>query len=348
MIKIGLVGWGMSAETFHLPFIIEHELLALVGVVTSRPDAFRASYLTTETFNNIDALISGAQPDVVVLATPNHLHYSQAMQVLKSGCHVLIDKPFVTSVEEANHLISLSRDVQKRIFVYHNRRWDGDFLSLKAALAAGEIGRAKIAHINFDRFRPEPRVRWRESAINGAGIWFDLGPHLVDQALQLFGRPQFVQARLASVRQGSENTDYAHVVLIYDELDVVLRASPFTSEPMLRFQIETDKGTWRKYGLDPQEEALKQNVGFADDGRLLNLANECSHWSTLDGQIQHPLQKGFYMAFYQAVVETLTQGAEFPVTMQQAMDVTVVIEAATKSENLQSRYNIVWNDLQRF
>jgi predicted dehydrogenase len=219
-------------------------------------------------------------------------------------------------------------------------------LSLQTALQDGDLGQIKIAHLNFDRFRPTPKVRWRESAIEGAGIWFDLGPHLVDQALQLFGRPYAVQSRMVGIREGAVAIDYAHVTLCYETKDVVLRTSPFTADPMLRYQIETDLGTWRKYGLDPQEDYLKQGATFDNEGYIQNLPSEEAIWSTLTEQKTQPLKSGCYMAFYQALANSLLRNNVFPVTIQQALDVAVVIEAAKNSENLQSRYNIVWKDIQ--
>jgi len=331
----------MSASTFHIPFIQSSESYHLTAMVTSKKDAAAQTFPNVICFSSLDELLAHHRPDLVVLATPNHLHYAQAVQVLEAGCHVLIDKPFVVTVAQGESLISLAERCSKHIFVYHNRRWDGDFLTLKSALDDGRLGNVKVCTIQFDRFRPKPRERWRESDIEGAGIWFDLGPHLVDQALVLFGRPNKVQARLETLRQGSKCVDFAQVQLLYSDKEVVLRTSPYTADPMLRYQVETDRGTWRKYGLDPQEDRLKEGYVPTLEDWLPNEDTETAQWSSEQGIEEYPIQQGNYMRLYEGIAHVvLGNTSAMPVNIQQALDVVKVMEAAIESENSQRRITL--------
>jgi scyllo-inositol 2-dehydrogenase (NADP+) len=343
VVSVAVVGWGMSAKTFHLPFIVASEHFSLVAMVTSQSSACASAYPAIKCFTSIEELLADSIPDLIVLATPNHLHFEQAKLALQAGCNVLIDKPFVISVAQGEALCKISEGCGRQIFVYHNRRWDGDFMTLQHALAAGQLGDVKVCTIQFDRFRPHPRERWRESAIEGAGIWFDLGPHLIDQALLLFGRPISLQARLNSLRDGSKNIDYAHVHLFYADKEVVLRASPYTAGPMLRYEVETTLGTWRKYGLDPQEDSLKNGSIPSMEPWLDDAVAETAQWCTEQAVDIQPIQAGHNMQFYEQVCLFLTgQLAHPPVRVEEALDVVKVLEKAIESERSGCRLAIDW------
>ncbi len=347
MFKVAMVGWGMSAKTFHLPFIETNESLQLAALVTSQQESCRAKYPGVVLHSSVDALVARGGIDVAVVATPNHLHYSQAKQLLSQGISVVVDKPATLMTDDLADLYATAQKHGVWLAVFHNRRCDGDFLGLQQALQSGELGQPRVLLNQFDRFRPTPRDRWREHAIDGAGIWYDLGPHLVDQTLCLFGRPNAVTASLRALREGSQNIDYFNVVLHYLDKEVVLRSSPFCCDPMLRYQLETDRGTWRKYGLDPQEDQLKAGVTPGTDSWCEQLPVQHALWSDTSGIAQVDIAAGDYGAFYRSVARALAgEGlAALAVTPQQAIDVATIIDAAQLSEQRGERVVVPWRSI---
>lgn len=342
--KVGLIGWGMSAKTFHLPFVLASECLSLVAMVSSQQQACAKIYPKVRCFDHIEDLIAQGGVDVAIVATPNHLHYQQSLALLCAGINVVVDKPATLTAEQISELFAVAAAHNVWLAVFHNRRWDGDFMALQEAVRMGLYGTAKVFVNQFDRFRPLPRERWRESDIDGAGIWYDLGPHLVDQALTLFGRPEALSASLRQLRQQSENIDYFQVCLHYPEREVVLRSSPFCTDPMLRFQLETDRGTWRKYGLDPQEALLKTGLSPASDTWYECLPKEYAHWCDASSAISQTLPLGNYALFYDAIERALAGEGQraVPVTPQQAIDVATVIDAAIIGHSEGARIPIAW------
>lgn len=344
MFNVAMIGWGMSAKTFHLPFIESIAAFRLAAMVTTQSEACQERYPNVAVYTSIDELISGVDIELAVIATPNHMHFQQCYQLLSAGINVIVDKPATLTAEELAELYSIARANGVWLTVFHNRRWDGDFMALQTQLESGVLGQPKVFLNQFDRFRPLPRDRWREHAIDGAGIWYDLGPHLVDQTLVLFGRPDAIYASLRAMREGAQNVDYALVSLYYDELEVVLRCSPYCSDPMLRFQLETTQGTWRKFQLDPQEEQLKSGKSPADHDWLKALPAEQAQWSTPESMQLVNLPKGDYSCFYLAVAEALANedSSLLLVAPQQAIDVATVIDAAMQSARNSARQNLIW------
>jgi scyllo-inositol 2-dehydrogenase (NADP+) len=342
--KVGLIGWGMSAKTFHLPFVLASEGLSLVAMVSSQQQACAKLHPQVRCVEHVDDLIAQGGIDVAIVTTPNHLHYEQSLALLRAGIHVVVDKPATLTAEHISELFEVAAEHNVWLAVFHNRRWDGDFMALQEAVQQGLYGTAKVFINQFDRFRPLPRLRWRESDMDGAGIWYDLGPHIVDQALCLFGRPDALSANLRQLRQQSKNIDYFQVCLHYPDREVVLRSSPFCTDPMLRFQLETDRGTWRKYGLDPQEALLKTGVIPGSQAWFACLPKEHAHWCDESSETRQSLPVGNYAVFYQAVEQALAGEGQraLPVTPQQAIDVAMVIDAAIISSSKGARLAIAW------
>ncbi|HSG61774.1 MAG TPA: Gfo/Idh/MocA family oxidoreductase [Pseudomonadales bacterium] len=344
MYRVALIGWGMSAKTFHLPYILASKTLSLVAMVTSQQQACADTYPDVACFSTLDALIAGAAIDLAIVATPNHLHFQQALALLNAGIPVVVDKPATLTTSDIVELFDVAAANGVWLAVYHNRRWDGDFMGLREAVTQERLGSARVFINQFDRFRPVPRDRWREQAIEGAGIWYDLGPHLVDQAMCLFGRPTSISANLRKLRDHTQNIDYFQVSLHYPQLEVVLRSSPFCTDPMLRFQLETDQGTWRKFGLDPQEAQLKTGMLPNTDAWFDTLPREFARWSEEGFQENHALPAGDYGGFYRTVERALAGAGQqaLVVTPQQAIDVATVIDTAMDSEEQSNRIDLVW------
>ena len=226
MLNVGLVGFGFAGKTFHAPVIRVVEGLRLTTIVQRHgggaPDP---RYADVEFVRSVDELLSRAL-DLVVIATPNTSHHPIAKQCLQAGRHVVIDKPFTTTVAEADELVQLGAAQRRVLSIYQNRRYVGDFVTLRALLSQGGLGRVTMYEAHFDRFRPELRPgAWREQSLPGSGVWFDLGPHLLDQAMVLFGTPQAISADVRIERDGAAADDAFDVILHYRHMRALLRGS---------------------------------------------------------------------------------------------------------------------------
>ncbi|MDN6115674.1 MAG: oxidoreductase, partial [Enterobacterales bacterium] len=212
-IRVGLIGYGFAGKTFHAPLIAGTPGLTLAAVSSSDAEKVRADWPGMTVVGEPGQLFTDPNIDMVVIPTPNITHYPLAKQALLAGKHVVVDKPFTVNLQEARELDMLAKQQKRLLSVFHNRRWDSDFLTVKTLLAEGALGDVVQFESHYDRFRLEVRDRWREKAGAGSGIWFDLGSHLLDQALQLFGKPQSLLADLAAMRPNSQTTDYFHAIL---------------------------------------------------------------------------------------------------------------------------------------
>jgi predicted dehydrogenase len=251
-IGVGIVGNGMATRVFHAPYIRAVPVLDLRAVVSRRagvPPPLPGVPLV----GDIEDLLRDPAIDLVVIATPGASHAELARRVLESGRHVVVEKPFALDLAQARAMIDCAAARGRIIAAFHNRRWDSDFLAVRAAIEAGAIGPVVHFESRFDRFRPQPRDRWREQAGPGSGVWYDLGPHLVDQALVLFGAPVQVSADLAVLRPGGQADDWAHVTLHYPDKRVIVQASMCVAAGSPRFIAHGLAGTLIKPGADAQE-----------------------------------------------------------------------------------------------
>ncbi len=243
MLTVGLVGFGFAGKTFHAPVIRVVDGLRLTTIVQRHgggaPDP---RYAAVEFVRSVDELLSRAV-DLVVIATPNTSHHPIAKQCLLAGRHVVIDKPFTTTGAEADELVQLGAAKQRVLSVYQNRRYVGDFVTLRALLSRGALGRVTMYESHFDRFRPELRPgAWREQPLPGSGVWFDLGAHLLDQALVLFGTPQAISADIRIERDGAAADDAFDVTLHYPHMRALLRGSMLAAAPGPTFAVHGAKG----------------------------------------------------------------------------------------------------------
>lgn len=331
-IKVALVGYGYVGKTFHAPLIAATPGLELHTVISSDPAKVRADFpeMAVVAADLIRAL---NDPDInlVVIATPDPLHAPQAQAALAAGKHVVIDKPFALTLDEARAVADHARKVDRSVTVFHNRRWDSDFLTLQSLIDRGHLGQIVQYESHFDRYRPLVRDRWREKP--GAGVLLDLGPHLIDQALVLFGKPEAVYADVAVQKDGGVAGDYFHLLLRYPRLRVLLHASQMTQASNLRMAVHGTNGSFIKSGLDAQEDHLKAGMkpgapGYGDDPRpgvLIQVEND----EPVSTAVQ-PLPAD-YRAFYAGVREMIGSGAPSPVPVDEALLVMEVIDAAQRS-----------------
>ncbi|QTF91824.1 oxidoreductase, partial [Halomonas sp. BM-2019] len=294
----------------------------------------QADLPAVEVLSRAPALLARPEIDLVVIATPNDTHYPLAKAALAAGKHLVVDKPFTVTLSEGRLLRAQAEGAERLVSVFHNRRWDSDFLTLKALLEAGTLGRVVALESRFDRFRPTVTDRWREHHRPGGGIWFDLGPHLLDQVRALFGMPRAILLELATVRDGAEVDDEFLCLLEYDGLRVTLQASSLVAEPTPRFRVHGTHGSYVTFGLDPQEARLKagQPVGEglgdgAAPGRLTLAEDEASGVFARE----HPSLPGDWPAYYSGIAETLLHGTPPPVTLDEAMEVMTLLETGLDS-----------------
>jgi len=337
-LKAGIVGYGYASKTFHAPLITAVPGLQLAAVSSGDPAKVAMDWPELPVFASPQELFDCDEIELVVIPTPNETHFPLAAQALVAGKHVVVDKPFTLTTAEAQELIALAHRHQRLLSVFHNRRWDADFLTLQAVLREGSLGGVTHFESHFDRYRPEVRSRWRESAAPGAGLWYDLGPHLVDQAVQLFGMPQTISLDLARQRDGAIADDWFHAVLRHDELRVILHASTLVAAGGPRLAVHGTAGSFVKFGLDPQEDALKagRRPGSADwgvdplPGRLTLRHGDEAHEQVIAST------PGDYLAYYAAIRDAIRLGAPNPVPAEQALQVMQLMELGIAS-TLQGR-----------
>ncbi len=331
----GLVGFGLAGEVFHAPLIRANPNLRLTHVVQRSGDAAKRKYPEVQLLREVGPLLADPSVGLVVVATPNASHFEIANQALQAGKHVVVDKPFTIRSREADILIALARARGRVLSVFHNRRWDGDFLTVRQVLRQGLLGRLVEYESRFDRFRPKVRSgAWREQDIPGAGLLYDLGSHLIDQAVLLFGNPAGIYAELHRQREGAVAADDFEVHLLYTAVKVVLKAGLLACEPTARFTLRGTEGSYTKYGLDPQEETLKR--GHLPAGPHWGKEAE-EAWGTLarcEGGLRrqkYPTLAGRYPEFYENVFLAIHGQQELEVKPEQARNVIRLIELAEQS-----------------
>jgi predicted dehydrogenase len=332
-IGVGIVGWGFASTTFHAPLIQATPGMRLVAVSSGRADVLGTDALPFAVEPTPQALFARKDIDLVIIPTPNDTHHPLAVEALAAGKHVVVDKPFTLTVTQADDLIERARHARRLLSVFHNRRWDGDFMGLKKVLGSGVLGRVTHLESHFDRYRPDVRQRWRESAELGGGLWYDLGPHLLDQTLQLFGQPQALWLDTQVQRDGAVADDWFHCLLRYPDLRVVLHASALTASVAPRFVVHGTAGSYTKHGLDTQEDALKagRTPGDTDWGRdPLPGQLTLRQGSGVIQQTVEPLA-GNYLPYYEGVRDAILQGNPLPVTASEARDVIRLIELGLQS-----------------
>lgn len=290
----------------------------------------------------LEVVLADPAIDLVVLATPDPLHAAQAEAALNAGKAVVIDKPFALTHADAARVVELARSKGMLLSVFHNRRWDADFLALKAELAGGRLGRIVTVETRYDRHRPLVRDRWREGP--GGGVWLDLGPHLIDQMLVLFGRPLGVTCDLSIQRVGGLSPDRAHASLRYaDGLRVELNAAMLITAHDARFAVHGDRGSWLKSGLDVQEDQLKAGMTVGATGWGVDPAPATFVDGETGARTPAPGPAGDYPSFYAGIAAALLGDGPNPVTPDQALAVMEIIDAGLESDRRRAEVQIPAN-----
>ena len=338
-IRVGLVGYGLAGTVFHAPLIESVEGLSLAAIVTSQAEKVKRDNPDVEVVPEFEGLLGRGDIEMVVVASPNVTHHDFARLALEAGKHVVVDKPFVIHAAEADDLIELALRRQVVLSVFQNRRWDNDFLTVRHLLGSEVLGEVSTYECHYDRFRPEVQKRWREEPLPGSGSLYDLGAHLIDQALCLFGTPESVWGDVRAQRPGAQVDDYFHLVLGYGRRRVILHAGSLVRETPPRFQLHGSKGSFIKYGLDPQEDQLKAGMrpgdaGWGEDDPAM-YGDLTIDVGELDVKGKVTTLGGHYEAYYQGIVEAITQGRPAPVAPEDARNTIRVIECALQSQQEQ-------------
>ena len=330
--RVALIGYGLAGKAFHAPLIRATLGLELIAVISSRTAEIAADLPGVAVLETLERALDDPAVDLVVIATPDQLHHPQALAALSAGKHVVVDKPFAPSLPEAREMAAQAERAGKLLAVFHNRRWDADFLTLKDLIVSGELGEIRQFESHFDRFRPAAGDRWKDR--RASGVWQDLGPHLVDQAIQLFGMPSAVLADLAVQRPGGTAFNYAHVLLDQGPVKTILHMTQSAVANSLRFAVHGTRGSYVKHGLDPQEDQSKAGIAPGDaDWAIDPLEGELTR-SLADGTTRTEAvanQRGDYLAFYRKLRTAIADGGTNPVPPEQALKVMAILAAGSES-----------------
>lgn len=328
MIRVGLIGFGTGGRAFHAPLIHALDEYQLAAVATRRADAVEQIYPEVAV-TSPEALIDDPAIELVVISTPNESHFPLARAALSAGKHVVIDKPFTTQSAEGAELDLLAQNSELVLCAYHNRRWDGDFLTAQSVLQSGVLGKVMQCELRWDRYRPEVTEGWRDIPDIGSGIVADLGPHLFDQALCLFGKPDAIAADIEVQRAGAQTDDYFEATLFYGKARVILSAGRLMARARPRFALHGTTASFHKYGLDPQEAVLREGGA---PGTHVEAEEDWGQINYGDARTEAvPTIKGDYREFYRQIHGAIRDGGPPPVPMEDVLLGLKLMEMARQS-----------------
>jgi scyllo-inositol 2-dehydrogenase (NADP+) len=348
MLRVGLVGFGMAGRVFHAPLISSLDGLELAAIVERHGDLAAQRYPDVKTCRTLEELLADASIDPVVVATPSGTHFEVAKQVLSAEKHVVVDKPVSVTSYEVAQLIDLARSRGRFLIPFHNRRWDGDFLTVQKLLKEHQLGRIVHIESRFDRWNPGATRRpWKDDPAQGGGVLLDLGTHLVDQVIVLCGKPLAVSADVLREREGEGSDDAFTVRMRYERCSVTLGANALSAAAGARFHLRGTRGNFRKKGVDPQESALNKITRIAAG----NWGQEpATDWGLLyvdveGGMVSRPVATvpGDYRMFYAGVRDALNGQASPPVAAADAWRVARILEWARASSERRCEIECDWS-----
>ncbi len=340
-INTALLSYGMSGEVFHGPLIMANPNFNLSLVVQRKSNTAQEHYPSVKVIRTVDEVIQDTDIELVIVNTPNETHFPFAAKALEAGKHVVVEKPFTVTIKEANELIELSKKKNKVLTVFQNRRLDGDFLTFQKVIDEKWVGKIVEFEAHYDRFRNyiEPNT-WKEEEGIGKGILYNLGSHMLDQALVLFGMPDHVDARIGIQRPGGKVDDFYDIRLQYKGINVIIKSSYLVREQGPRYILHGTEGSFiTSSGVDPQEQALKErkipgSAGWGThDRKSWGRLNTTINGLHVEGNIE--TIPGNYMAFYKNLYGVIREGKPLDVKPEQARDVIALIEAAYESNRQQ-------------
>ena len=332
-IRVGLIGHGLSGAYFHGPLIEADRRFLITVVATSKAATLGLRRDAPRCVGNADAACRADDVDLVVVASPNDSHGALVRAALLAGKHVVVDKPFVLSSREGRELVDLAAAASRQLCVFQNRRFDGDFLAVKEVLARAELGELLLFESRWDRYKAQLTSGWRYGAGAGTGLLWDLGPHLLDQAWQLFGAPDRWSADVVSQRARAGTDDYFEVTLCYGRMRCILSASLSVCAPRSRFAAHGTRGSFTTAGVDPYEAALRAG-GRPDDAGFRDFLPALRGWRT-DGAGQREecsIPAGHWEAFYAEIAAAILHGTPASSAAEHVLGPLALIEAAKADE----------------
>ncbi|WP_165452355.1 oxidoreductase [Paenibacillus thalictri] len=333
-IGVGIIGYGFSAKTFHVPLLKVLDEYEIRGIVSSDKTKVHRDLPEVEVYADLTAMLEDMDIQLVINTAPNELHFPLTQAAIAAGRHVVVEKPFVNTYAEGKLLAEQAEAHGVVLSVYHNRRWDNNFRTVQALHREGTFGEIMYFESRYDRYAPVARPGWRSQNLPGSGILYDLGSHLLDQAITLLGLPLSITADAAIQREGGESCDYFHLLLDYGKTKAVLHSGVFSREAGPRFQVHGTKASFVKHGTDPQENALKQGLLPVDDswGREPEeLAGWISDGENGERRTQYPSVPGDYRQYYRELKAAIAGEGPNPVTAEHALTVIRLIELANLS-----------------
>ena len=333
-IRVGVLGYGLAGRYFHVPFIRESARFELRAVATSRKEA--AEQLPGARITDAVDILAADDIDLVVVATPHRFHVPQTLAALEAGKHVVVEKPVAVSSAEIAQLQQAAAAAERLVIPFQNRRWDGDFIAVRKLVASGMLGTIHHLEMHWPKYRPQPRGVWREVADELGGILNDLGPHLIDQTLQLFGMPQTVYGHVMIHRPNCTVDDAFRIQMEYGSgLYVLLEVDVLNGLTALRFAIRGTNGTFEKYDIDPQEDALREGLmpddpRWATQSETARIVTGGAHGLFISGEMAIP--PGDYRQYWADVASAIEGAAPPPVTLDEVLDQMRVLEAVRRSD----------------
>ena len=349
MIDVGVVGFGLAGRAFHAPIIHAVPGLRLAAIVQRNGNSAQEVYPDVKVVRELEELLAIESIALIAIATPNETHFPFAKRCLEAGRHVVVDKPFTNTLAEARELVALARKCGRVLTVYQDRRFDGDYRTVQKLFSEKSLGKIVRFESAFDRCRPLIRANsWKEKPAPGSGVFFDLAPHLMDQALQLFGPPENVLADIRIEREGGAAADAFDLTFYYqDGTRAILAESMLAPDPRPHYRIQGTRGVYVKYALDPQEALLR--AGHPASGEDWGVEAE-KDWGTMtlwDGgeliQQKVPTLRGDYRDFYAQVRDAIVENVRPPVTGDEALRLMYALELCIESSRKRAPLPWVFN-----
>ncbi|MBC6113076.1 Gfo/Idh/MocA family oxidoreductase [Pedobacter fastidiosus] len=334
IITAGLMAYGMSGKVFHAPFLNAHSGFNLKAITERSQKKAQQDYPNVISYNSIDELLNDDEIELMVINTPNNLHYEHSKLALQKGKNILVEKPFTATTTQAKELFELADQVGKQIFFYQNRRWDSDFASVKKVLESGKIGKLIEMHLRYDRYRNVigPKA-FKENPVEASGLLYDLGPHLLDQVISLFGKPLSYHKVTGKNRVGTLVDDYFTIQLSYpNSVNVFVTSSMLVVNPQVAFVLHGIDGSFIKQRADIQEEQLLAGMKLTDNGYGIEPKGKDGILTTIDAEGNKseeiiPSEVGNYLLLFEAVYQALINNKPYPVTRENVLTQLEIIES---------------------
>jgi scyllo-inositol 2-dehydrogenase (NADP+) len=344
-IKTALLSYGMSGEIFHAPLLAVNSGFELTSVLQRSSDKAKQRYPHTKIVRSVDEVINDSSVELVVINTPNDSHHQFATQALEAGKHVIVEKPFTVTTQEADDLIALAKKKNRQLTGFQNRRWDGDFMTVKKVVENQWVGKIAEFELHYDRYRNYIEANtWKEEQGPGSGILYNLGSHMLDQVLVLFGMPLEVDARVGIQRPNGKVEDFYDIRMHYKDFHAIVKSSYLVREATPRYILHGTEGSFVKYGIDPQEQALKDGkipgtVGWGTEGKdLWGKLNTTVGGLHLEGSVE--TIAGDYTQFYKNLFDSIRGGKPLAVKPEESRNVIRLIEACYESNRFRKAIKI--------